>query len=73
MKCFWMMPPAANEMLYVSPAYEQVWGRTCDSLYQNPMSWVEAIHPDDLEQAHSIVCEANAGRACRIGIPHTNT
>ena len=44
---FWMMPPAADEMLYVSPAYEQVWGRTCESLYQNPMSWAEAIHPDD--------------------------
>ena len=25
---FWMMPPAADEMLYVSPAYEQVWGRS---------------------------------------------
>jgi PAS domain S-box-containing protein len=49
---FWMMPPEANEFLYVSPAYEQVWGRSCDSVYQNPMSWVDAIHPDDVEQAH---------------------
>jgi PAS domain S-box-containing protein len=49
---FWMMPPAANEMLYVSPAYEQVWGRSRDSLYQRPMSWADAIHPDDLEHAH---------------------
>jgi PAS domain S-box-containing protein len=49
---FWMMPPAANEILYVSPVYEQVWGRTCESLYQNPMSWAEAIHPDDRERAH---------------------
>jgi PAS domain S-box-containing protein len=49
---FWMMPPAANEILYISPAYEQVWGRSCESLYQNPMSWAEAIHPDDMEQAH---------------------
>ena len=48
---FWIMTPAVDEMLYVSPAYEHVWGRTCDSLYQNPMSWAEAIHPDDLEQA----------------------
>jgi PAS domain S-box-containing protein len=48
-----MMPPAANEMLYISPAFEQVWGRTCESIYQNPMSWAESIHPDDLEQAHS--------------------
>jgi PAS domain S-box-containing protein len=51
---FWMMSPAADEILYISPAYEQVWGRTCDSLYRSPMSWVEAIHPDDLEQAHAL-------------------
>jgi PAS domain S-box-containing protein len=48
---FWIMPPSADEILYVSPAYEEVWGRTCESLYQNP-SWAEAIHPDDLEQAN---------------------
>jgi len=50
---FWMMPPAGNEMLYVSPAYEQVWGRSRDSLYRNATSWTEAIHPDDVAQAHS--------------------
>ena len=51
---FWIMPPSADEMLYVSPAYEQVWGRTCESLYRNPRSWPEAIHPDDLDKAHSL-------------------
>jgi protein-histidine pros-kinase len=51
---FWMMSPAADEMLYISPAYETVWGRTRESLYQNPMSWTEAIHPDDLESAHTL-------------------
>jgi len=51
---FWMMSPAADEILYISPAYEQVWERTCDSLYQNPMSWATAIHPDDLENAHAL-------------------
>jgi len=51
---FWMMPPAADKMLYISPAYEKVWNRTRDSLYKNPMSWVEAIHPDDLERAHAL-------------------
>jgi len=41
-------------MLYLSPAYEQMWGRTCESVYQNAMAWAEAIHPDDLEQAHAL-------------------
>jgi PAS domain S-box-containing protein len=51
---FWMMPPTADELLYISPAYEEVWGRTCESLYQNPMSRTEAIHPDDAERAHAL-------------------
>ncbi len=49
---FWMMTPTADEILYISPAYEQVWGRTCESLYRSPMSWIESIHPDDLKTAH---------------------
>jgi PAS domain S-box-containing protein len=58
---FWMMPPTADEILYVSPAYEQVWGRTCESLYQNPMSWVEAIHLDDLRIAHEMFAKQIQG------------
>ena len=48
---FWMMDPATGETLYISPAYEQVWGRTCDSVYQNAMSWLDSVHPDDREHA----------------------
>jgi two-component system, sensor histidine kinase and response regulator len=47
----WMVPKTAGEMPYVNPAYEQVWGRTCSSFNQQPMSWMEAIHPDDWERA----------------------
>ncbi len=49
---FWMMNPSATEILYISPAYEQVWGRTCESLYRSPMSWLDAIEPEDRKQAH---------------------
>ncbi|MGO9257450.1 MAG: PAS domain S-box protein [Bryobacteraceae bacterium] len=58
---FWMAPPATNDILYVSPAYEQVWGRTCDSLYRNPASWMEAIHPDDLEKARLLLATQMKG------------
>jgi PAS domain S-box-containing protein len=60
---FWIMPPTADQILYVSPAYEQVWGSTCESLYQNPMAWVEAIHPDDLENAHLLFARQMQGEA----------
>ena len=43
----WMVDPNAGRVLYVNPAYEQVWGRTCESLYRDWRSSVEAIHPED--------------------------
>ncbi|WOB45234.1 PAS domain S-box protein [Thermoleptolyngbya oregonensis NK1-22] len=36
-----------GEYLYISPAYERIWGRSCESLYRNPQSWLEAVHPGD--------------------------
>jgi PAS domain S-box-containing protein len=70
---FWMMSPAADEIFYISPAYEQVWGRTCESLYRSPMSWVEAIHPDDLERAHLLFARQIQGESVdseyRIRLP----
>ena len=49
---FWMMNAAGTEILYVSPAYEQIWGRSCKSLYDAPMDWSEAISLGDREHAH---------------------
>jgi len=48
---FRIVPISVDETLYVSPAYEQIWGRGMDSIYENPASWLEAVHPDDREQA----------------------
>ncbi len=60
---FWIMPPTADQVLYISPTYEQVWGRTCASLYQDPMSWTEAIHPEDVERAHQVFARQLQGEA----------
>ncbi|MGF1577395.1 MAG: PAS domain S-box protein, partial [Cyanophyceae cyanobacterium] len=44
-----------HRALYVSPAYEKIWGRTCESFYQDPSSWIEGIHPDDRDALMKIV------------------
>jgi PAS domain S-box-containing protein len=36
-----------SEMLYVNRTYQQIWGREAESLYANPKSWLEGVHPDD--------------------------
>lgn len=46
---FWIGSPDWQHVYYISPAYEEVWGRTCQSLYDDPQSWIESVHPDDLE------------------------
>ncbi len=47
---FWMTNPDKQQVLYVSPAYEKIWGRTCESVYKQPATWLDAIHPDDRER-----------------------
>ena len=47
---FWVTTPDKNQMLYVSPAYEKIWGRPCADLYANPRNWLAAIHPDDRDR-----------------------
>ena len=47
---FWLSDTLKTEVLYVSPAYESIWGQSCESLYRFPRSWLEAVHPDDRER-----------------------
>jgi PAS domain S-box-containing protein len=47
---FFIFSADTREILYLSPAYEEIWGRTCDSLYRDPLSFLDAIHPDDRER-----------------------
>jgi PAS domain S-box-containing protein len=44
---FWITDPSKQQMIYISPAYEEIWMRSCESLYASPHSWLEAIHPED--------------------------
>src|SRR5260370_832722 len=44
---FWMQEGGWKRTLYVSPTYEEIWGRTCQSLYEQPRSWIDSVHPDD--------------------------
>ncbi|HYL56326.1 MAG TPA: PAS domain S-box protein [Gemmatimonadales bacterium] len=45
---FFVVDAHFRETLYISPAYEQVWGRSCRSVYENPRSFLEPIAPEDV-------------------------
>ncbi len=40
---------ARGQCLYISPAYERVWGRPVDTCYDGPFAWLRHVHPDDRE------------------------
>jgi PAS domain S-box-containing protein len=46
----WMTNIEKSEIIFVSPQYEKIWGRSRESLYQEPFTWVTAIHEDDRER-----------------------
>lgn len=58
---FWITNADLSEMLYVSPAYERIWGRSCQDLYGNPKSFLAAIHPEDRGRVSSKVQNALSG------------
>ncbi len=60
---FWMATPDMKEVLYVSPAYETLWGRPIKSLREHPGDWMEGIHPEDRER----VAQTFAGLASQEG------
>src|SRR5262245_13602514 len=47
---YWISTHDKSRMLYVSPAYEKVFCRSCQSLYKDPMSFAEQVHPDDRQR-----------------------
>ena len=44
---FWISDPDSGKVLYVSPAYESTWGRSCSELLADPDSWLRPVHSDD--------------------------
>lgn len=51
---FWLRDINNKSIIYVSPTYEKVWGRTCQSVYANPDSFMDIIHPDDRDAVKTI-------------------
>ncbi len=44
---FWMREVSSGLLIYVSPAYEEIWGRSCSAPAIALEAWLAAIHPDD--------------------------
>ncbi len=50
---FWMEDKEGEEIIYISPAFEKVWGLKCEDLIKNPQLWMDSIHPEDREKVEN--------------------
>lgn len=48
-----------QRIIYVSPAYETIWGRPVSAIYENPLDYLEYIHPDDRARIRARVGDSN--------------
>lgn len=46
-QAFFLVTRDYSQMLYVSPAFEDIWGIPCAQVIADPLSWLESLHPDD--------------------------
>ena len=48
---FFILEAEPAKIVFTSPAYEQVWGRPRQQLYDRPSAWIDSVHPEDRENA----------------------
>ena len=65
---FWLLDwpadraPECVRVVYVSPAYETIWQRSCAELYANPWHWLADIHPEERDRVErAFMAEAMKG------------
>lgn len=46
---FWLVDAQTGRALYISPAFESIWGRARETLENGFASWLATLHPDDRE------------------------
>ena len=66
---FWISSPDWKEFIYISPAYEKVWGQTCKSLYQQPQAWFDAIVEEDRTRVKAAINQTNTGDFVSLKFP----
>ncbi len=61
---FWLFDWIEQKVVYVSPAYEILWGRSVENLYNRYDDWADSIYNDDLQFAQESFSEiAQTGKS----------
>jgi PAS domain S-box-containing protein len=66
---FWLGTPDWSQVLYISPAYETVWGQSCENLYENPRLWLDAVIEEDKKAVIEDINNRTSGRPVSAEFP----
>lgn len=59
----WLYDTVNGRMLYVSPAFERIWGRPREEIRGDSRGWFDAIHPEDREMARARLTDPIPGQS----------
>ncbi|OKH36843.1 hypothetical protein NIES2119_15595 [[Phormidium ambiguum] IAM M-71] len=54
---FWMKDTQTQKIVYLSNAYQTIWQRSCESVYENRLNWLETVHPKDRQRVETVFDE----------------
>lgn len=53
----WLIDSNSGQIIFVSPAFEEVWGRSREIIYANPFLLIESVHPEDRVKVMSALAD----------------
>ena len=60
---FFVSTPEPVRVTYLSPAYDEIWGTSRQTVLDCPTAWTEAIHEEDRERALQVFAQSQRGVA----------
>ena len=60
---FWLSSVDGHQIYFINSAYEDIWGRSCESLIAQPESWIDTVHPEDQEKVTANVKRQRHGES----------
>lgn len=64
--CSYLVTPDWEEMLYVSAAYEDIWGQPRETVYEDSTAFLDEVHPEDRERVREAMSEMSDGNQVEL-------
>jgi PAS domain S-box-containing protein len=58
-QAFFLVSADYRQMLYVSPAFESIWGLPLETVYADPLSWLSSLCPEDRPHIEATISRAD--------------